>query len=107
MNGTIILNGNGYNQFGKKVLITQMRFATLEAMFEVDPDVQRKLDPKKRSEIRDFILKSVETNDEFYFSPFVFSARNQIIAENGAWTLEPGCKLYTIDGQHRSAAKRP
>ncbi|WHY94701.1 hypothetical protein QNK12_15100 [Neobacillus cucumis] len=36
--------GNGYNQFGKDILITQMGFSLLEGIFEVDPEVQRKLD---------------------------------------------------------------
>ena len=79
------INGNDYNQFGKEVLITQMRFSLLEAIFEVDPEVQRKLNPGRRSEIRDFILKSVE-NDDFYFSPFVFSARGAIKRQE-----IPGC----------------
>ncbi|MCQ6282641.1 hypothetical protein JN080_26405, partial [Bacillus sp. EB600] len=96
------INGSDYNQFGKEVLITQMRFSLLEAIFEVDPEVQRKLDPGRRSEIRDFILKSVE-NDDFYFSPFVFSARGAIKKSEDSWVLAPGCKLYILDGMHRSA----
>ena len=96
------INGSDYNQFGKEVLITQMGFSLLEAMFEVDPEVQRKLDPGRRSEIRDFILKSVE-KDDFYFSPFVFSARGAIQKSGESWMLQPGCKLYILDGMHRSA----
>lgn len=102
-NSTITLNGSGYSQFGKQVLITQMRFATLEAVFEVDPEVQRKLDPRRRSEIREFILNSVE-KDYFYFSPFVFSARGRIRETERNWVLEPGCKVYILDGMHRCAA---
>jgi DNA sulfur modification protein DndB len=96
------INGSGYNQFGKDILITQMSFSLLEAIFEVDPEVQRKLDPSRRSEIRDFILKSVE-KDYFYFSPFVFSARGAITKSGDSWTLTPGSKLYVLDGQHRNA----
>lgn len=96
--------GNGYNQFGKKVLATQMRFSTLEAIFEVDHEVQRKLDPKKRLEIREFILNSITNDENFYFSPFIFSSRNGIKKVEGGWVLEPGCKVYIIDGQHRSLA---
>lgn len=96
------INGIGYNQFGKDVLITQLGFSVLEAMFEVDPEVQRKLDPQRRSEIRDFILKSVD-KDDFYFSPFVFSARGAISKVDNGWALTPGCKLYILDGMHRSA----
>jgi DNA sulfur modification protein DndB len=94
--------GSGYNQFGKEILVTQMSFYMLEAIFKVDPEVQRKLDPQRRSEIRDFILKSVE-KDDFYFSPFVFSARGAITQQDKGWTLNPGCKLYILDGMHRSA----
>ncbi len=95
--------GVGYNQFGKEVLITQMGFSFLEALFEVDPEVQRKIDPSRRSEIRDFILKSTEKSD-FYFSPFVFSARGSIAkTEDGGWELKPGSKLFILDGMHRSA----
>lgn len=98
-----VINGNGYNQFGKEVLITQMRFSLLEAIFEVDGEVQRKLDPQRRSEIRDFILKSVEKEEEFYFSPFIFSARGGIQKTETGWELQSGSKLYIIDGQHRSS----
>lgn len=49
------LNGTIYNQFGKDVLVTQIRFGTLEAIFEIDHEVQRQLDPARRAEIRNFI----------------------------------------------------
>ncbi|XJZ26997.1 DNA sulfur modification protein DndB [Bacillota bacterium Lsc_1132] len=97
------IKGNGYNQFGKRVLITQLRFSTLEAIFEVDPEVQRSLDLKRRSEIREFIIDALE-NKDFYFSPFVFSARGAIKETQNGWELAPGCKLYILDGQHRTAA---
>ncbi|WP_251551240.1 DNA sulfur modification protein DndB [Neobacillus muris] len=98
-----IIEGIGYNQFGKKVLATQIRFATLEALFEVDPEVQRKIDPKRRTEIREFILSSLKGKD-FYFSPFIFSARGAFSLTNQGWALEPGSKLYILDGQHRTSA---
>lgn len=98
-----IIEGTGYNQFGKKVLATQIRFSTLEALFEVDPEVQRKLDPVRRSEIREFILSSLKGKN-FYFSPFIFSARGAITQTNLGWALEPGSKLYILDGQHRKSA---
>jgi DNA sulfur modification protein DndB len=98
-----IIEGIGYDQFGKKVLVTQIRFSTLEALFEVDPEVQRKLDPQRRSEIREFILSSLKGKD-FYFSPFIFSARGSITKTNHGWMLVPGSKLYILDGQHRAFA---
>ncbi|MEH7248583.1 DNA sulfur modification protein DndB [Neobacillus niacini] len=98
-----IIDGIGYNQFGKKVLATQIRFSTLEALFEVDPEVQRKLDPQRRSEIREFILTSLK-GKAFYFSPFIFSARGSLTKTNQGWMLEPGSKLYILDGQHRAFA---
>lgn len=98
-----IIEGIGYNQFGKQVLSTQLRFSTIEALFEVDPEVQRKLDPQRRLEIREFILKSLKGKD-FYFSPFIFSARGAFIKTEQGWALEPGTKLYILDGQHRSSA---
>lgn len=99
-----IIEGIGYNQFGKKVLATQIRFSTLEALFEVDPEVQRQLDPMRRVEIRQFILDSLKTMN-FYFSPFIFSARGAIQQTEGqGWELKPGSKLYILDGQHRSSA---
>jgi DNA sulfur modification protein DndB len=96
--------GTGYTQFGKKVLVTQLRFSALEAIFEIDPEVQRKLDPRRRLEIREFIINSIITGNYFYFSPFIFSARGQIKETDDGWELTPGCKIYTLDGQHRSAA---
>ncbi|MEH6941351.1 DNA sulfur modification protein DndB [Bacillus sp. JJ722] len=97
--------GDFYQQFGKGILITQMPFSTLEAIFEVDSEVQRKLDPTRRLQIREFIIQSLESDFEFVFSPFVFSSRGAITRnDKGEWELVPGSKLYIIDGQHRSFA---
>jgi DNA sulfur modification protein DndB len=98
-----IIEGMGHNQFGKQILATQIRFATLEALFEVDEEVQRKLDPGRRAEIRQFILTSLKDKD-FYFSPFIFSARGAVTKTDHGWAIEPGSKLYILDGQHRSSA---
>ncbi len=98
------IRGFGYTQFGKKALSAQMRYSTLEAIFEVDEEVQRKLDPKRRVEIREFIIRSLEAGEDFYFSPFVFSARGAITEAADGWELAPGSKLYIIDGQHRNAS---
>jgi DNA sulfur modification protein DndB len=98
-----IIRGKGYDQFGKRILVSTMSYSLLEAIFEVDSMVQRKLDPKRRLEIREFIIKAVQEED-FYFSPFIFSARGQIKETANGWELDPGCKLYILDGQHRSAA---
>ncbi|WP_246483774.1 DNA sulfur modification protein DndB [Heyndrickxia vini] len=91
-------------QFGKKVLVTQLPFKTLEANFEVDHEVQRKLDPKRRFEIREYILKCIEKNEDFYFSPFIFSSRSGIKETNEGWILDPGSKIFILDGQHRAKA---
>ncbi|WOV84746.1 DNA sulfur modification protein DndB [Sporosarcina jeotgali] len=101
---TTIIPGIHYMQFGKEVLFTHIRFATLEAIFEVDQQVQRQLDPRKRRDIRDFILKSLEQDEPFYFSPFVFSSRKQIERGEEDFELVAGSKLYIIDGQHRASA---
>lgn len=98
-----IIPGACFNQFGKKVLVSQLRFATLEAIFKVDHEVQRKLDPKRRTEIREFIIDSLEEED-FYFSPFIFSARGNIKEVPGGGELKAGCNLYILDGQHRTYA---
>lgn len=97
------LPGEGYSQFGKEVFVTQLPQSLLEALFRVDEEVQRKLDPRKRLEIREFIIKSVGKHD-FYFSPFVFSARKAIKKTDDGWMLEPGAKLCILDGQHRMSA---
>ena len=98
------MSGSIYNQFGKEVLTTQIRFGTLEAMFEIDHEVQRQLDPARRAEIRKFIVDSVEKGKHFFFSPFIFSSRNNIQKVEGGFELAPGSKVYIIDGQHRSSA---
>lgn len=98
------MRGSVYNQFGKEVLTTQMRFGTLEAMFEIDHEVQRQLDPARRAEIRNFIVDSVEKGEYFFFSPFIFSSRKNIRLVDGGFELEPGSKVYIMDGQHRSSA---
>lgn len=97
------IGGIGYQQFGKKVLATQVRFSTLQAIFEVDQEVQRQLDPQRRLEIREYILDCIEKNKGIYFSPFIFSSRNKIKKSEDGWELEPGCKIYILDGMHRSS----
>lgn len=101
---TATMSGTSYNQFGKEVLCTQVRFSMLEAMFETDYEVQRQLDPRKRREIRDFILQSLERSEPFYFSPFIYSSRRHIQETEEGFVLQPGSKIYVLDGQHRSAA---
>ncbi|PIC70819.1 hypothetical protein CSV77_05775 [Sporosarcina sp. P16b] len=54
-------------QFGKEVLCTLIHFSMLEAMFEIDHEVQRQLDPRKRKDIRDFILDSLKKGSRFTF----------------------------------------
>ncbi|WP_080846297.1 DNA sulfur modification protein DndB [Cytobacillus gottheilii] len=103
MANSYLLEGQSLHQFGKEVLISQLRFSSLESIFKVDPEVQRELDPKKRLEIREFILNALDTK-EFYFSPFIFSARRAIKLEEQKWKLEPGSKLFILDGQHRTSA---
>lgn len=98
------LNGSVYNQFGKRVLVTQIRFGTLEAIFEIDHEVQRQLDPARRAEIRNFIIDTIEKEEYFYFSPFIFSSRKNVLEVDGGFELEPGSKLFVIDGQHRTSA---
>lgn len=60
-----------------------MRYATLSSYFEIDPEVQRQLDPWRRAEIRDFLIDCLEKGMPFYFSPFIFSTRKQIQLETG------------------------
>ncbi|MCP2033589.1 DNA sulfur modification protein DndB [Planomicrobium sp. HSC-17F08] len=98
------IQGSTYQQFGKEILSTQIRFSMLRAMFEVDHEVQRKLDPRRRGEIRNFIIEALEKEEHFYFSPFIFSSRNGITEVDGGFELVPGNKIYVLDGQHRSAA---
>ncbi|MDE1451112.1 hypothetical protein CHCC14820_4081 [Bacillus paralicheniformis] len=93
--------GQKCNQFGREVLLTQLPYFYLESIFEVDEHVQRSLDTRKRNEISDFILNTVETED-LHFSSFVFSARNQLRKVNDGWEVNPGTSLYILDGQHRS-----
>lgn len=98
------IKGTTYKQFGKEILSTQIRFSMLRAMFEVDHEVQRKLDPSRRMEIRHFIIESLEKNEHFYFSPFIFSSRGGIEQVGEAFELAPGNKIYVLDGQHRISA---
>ncbi|ARD48856.1 hypothetical protein SporoP33_11885 [Sporosarcina sp. P33] len=59
------MRGMSYNQFRKKVLCTRVRISMLEVMFEIDHEVQRQLDTRKRREIRDFILNCLKKNEPF------------------------------------------
>jgi DNA sulfur modification protein DndB len=99
----VTIAGNSFTQFGKRILISQIQFSTLEAIFEVDEAVQRKLDLNRRTEIREFIIDSVSEGD-FYFSPFIFSSRGAIQEVPVGGELPPGSKIYILDGQHRTYA---
>ncbi|MFJ7974405.1 DNA sulfur modification protein DndB [Peribacillus sp. JNUCC 23] len=98
----VTIPGKYFQSFGRKVLISQIKFQTLQAIFEIDQEVQRKLDVKRKFEIRDFIIQTLEEND-FYFSPFIFSSRGNIVETDGGGELSDGCKVYILDGQHRTA----
>lgn len=98
------VKGVSYRQFGQDVFCTQIRFGTLEAIFEVDPEVQRQLDAARRLEIRRFIIESLEQDKPFFFAPFIFSARAQLQQQNDQIAIPPGAKLYILDGMHRNAA---
>lgn len=99
-----ILKGEICNHFGHEVLYAHLRFSTLEAMFDIDYEVQRQLDVNRRQEIRHFIIESITSGMPLYFSPFVFSARGQIVQRGQDFELTPGSKLYLLDGMHRSKA---
>lgn len=98
------IQGREFTQFGKKILATQINFKVLESLFEVDQEVQRKIDPNRRSEIRQFILDSLDRGEGFHFSPFIFSARKGIYSVEDGYEFASGCKIYILDGQHRAAA---
>lgn len=100
----VYLDGIAYRQFGHEVFFTTLRLKTLLAIFEVDANVQRELDPQRKLEIRTFILNNVERGSTFQFMPFIFSARNQIQKDEQGHFLSPGAKLFIIDGQHRNLA---
>jgi DNA sulfur modification protein DndB len=98
------IKGREFTQFGKKVLVTQMKYKQLESHFEVDQEVQRKIDPNRRGEIKEFILDSLKAGQPFHFSPFIFSARKGLKKVEDGFEFASGCKLYILDGQHRIAA---
>lgn len=98
----IYLDGIAYNQFGHDIFFTQLNLKTLLALFEVDSNVQRELDPQRRFEIRSFILDNLEHERPFHFTSFVFSARGEIQQDAQGYYLTSGSKLYINDGQHRS-----
>lgn len=100
----VYLDGISYKQFGQEIFFTQLRLKTLLALFEVDTNVQRELDPQRKLEIRTFILNNIERGSKFHFTSFLFSGRNQIKKDEQGYFLSPGAKLYILDGQHRSYA---
>ena len=100
----ISFKGVQCNHFGHDVLYTHLRFSTLEAIFDIDYEVQRQLDIGRRQEIKRFILDAITNGMPLYFNPFIFSDRGQIHQHGDEFILAPGSKLYIIDGQHRSMA---
>ncbi|MEK4424075.1 DNA sulfur modification protein DndB [Solibacillus sp. FSL K6-1523] len=101
MNNKFYFAGIPYKQFGHELFFTQMSLKTLLAVVDVDANVQRELDIQRRHEIRAFILNNLEQGHDFYFSPFVFSARGEIEQDGQGYSLTPGSKLFISDGQHR------
>lgn len=98
---TTILHGKTYKQSGYEVMLTQLPFKILDNIFEIDEYVQRRLDGRKRNEISQFVIDSLN-NYPFYFSPFIFSLRDGIEhREENEWYLNSKTKLYILDGQHR------
>lgn len=98
---TTILHGKTYKQSGYEVMVTQLPFKILDNIFEIDEYVQRRLDGRKRNEISQFVIDSLN-NYPFYFSPFVFSLRDGIEhKKENEWYLNSDTKLYILDGQHR------
>ncbi|MCH7320659.1 hypothetical protein LZ480_02060 [Solibacillus sp. MA9] len=95
------IRGVVFNQFGHSVAAVQMPLSMLQSLFKIDPEVQRVIDPKRRAEIRDFIILSLEKNVPFYFSPLIFSGRGKLRAEGDILHIEPGNYLYILDGMHR------
>lgn len=95
------LNGQVYEQFGHRVLYTQLRFRLFDTFFDVDEEVQRQVDPVHRGDIKRFILNCLEKGQAFYFGPLIFSARGELEAHNDYFILKNGKKLYINDGQHR------
>lgn len=100
----IYLDGVSYNQFGHDIFFTQLKLKTFLALFDVDSNVQRELDPKRKLEIRAFILDNLEQERDFQFTSFVFTGRNQLKQDEQGYYIEEGAKLYISDGQHRSLA---
>lgn len=100
----VYLDGVAYNQFGHDIFFTQLKLKTLLALFEVDSNVQRELDPQRKMEIRTFILENLEQERTFHFKPFVFNARSQIKKDEHGYYLEEGSKLFISDGQRRAFA---
>ncbi|MBD7938356.1 hypothetical protein H9655_15080 [Cytobacillus sp. Sa5YUA1] len=98
------VKGKDFIQFGKRVLMIQIPFKTMNTFITVDENVQRKMDMSKRREIKDFIIHVLKNNEPFYFSPFIFSARKAVIESEDGWMLVPKEKMAIIDGQHRNGA---
>lgn len=98
---TTILHGKTYRQSDYEIMLTQLPFKILDNIFEIDEYVQRRLDGRKRNEISQFVIDSLN-NYPFYFSPFVFSLRDGIEnKDENEWYLNTETKLYILDGQHR------
>lgn len=93
------LKGEVFNQFGMDVLITCMPFRQLEAIFDIDHNVQRELDLNRRNQIRQYIMDNIESG--FDFAPFIFSARGAIKIEKNNILTKEGKRIFIIDGQHR------
>lgn len=93
------IHGSDFNQFGKKVMISQVAFSFLENNFEVYEDIHTKLEPQQVKLIEKSIAASIQKKEALYCPPLIVSSRGGIKRMEKGWAVLPGRKLYILNGK--------
>lgn len=105
--GTFIeIPGKLATTFGHATLSATLPISKLLAIYEVDLEVQRSINPQNLSKMMEYIQLYLEKRQPIYFPGVILSARGagEYDRDRQLYRLKAVEKLYVVDGQHRLAA---
>ncbi|MGM0901806.1 MAG: DNA sulfur modification protein DndB [Bacillota bacterium] len=90
-----------FSQFGNRTFLTQMDFALLKSIYEIDVEIRRKINKERVRYERDWFLEHLENQTFILFAPLILSARGKVIIREDGWDLPIENKLFILDGQEK------
>jgi DNA sulfur modification protein DndB len=92
---------NVFSQFGNRAFLTEMDFALLKSIYEIDVEISRKIDKERVRDERDWFLEHLENQTFILLAPLILSARGKVIIRVDGWDLPTGNKLFILGGQEK------